>query len=78
MTSCSVILSKREVIEDKLLVALDGEDNVAIVCDRKLLSFLIYAARECRAGGGYEREYREQVVRDFRQLEEAAFGKKKS
>jgi len=72
---CDEIHAPREVLENRLLAELGDHDKVAIVADWKLLSFLIYAANCCPAGGGYTKEYRERLVADLRQLATAAFGK---
>jgi len=71
---CSTSAVPREVIENQLLVALDDKSKVAILADEELLTFLITAAQDCEVW--YEhREYKKQVIADFRHLRLAAFGK---
>lgn len=68
-SACSVELTSRQVIERKLLAALDDEDKVALLCSRQDLDMLIAALHTSSIDGPKEREWE----RDLRQLRAEAF-----
>jgi hypothetical protein len=65
--------AKREVIEGKLLAALDDESKVAIVLSENDLRFLISCVRFSPDGWG---EKRRVFLQDLERLADEAFGRK--
>lgn len=74
MAKCKTSYAPREVLEGKLLAALDDESKVAIVLDKADVDMLINALEAYPAhavkGGKSHRQY----AADLRQLRSAAFG----
>ena len=70
---CSVSSTRREVIENKLLVALEDEGTVAILANEEMLEDLIWVI-ENYIGGKRDRQDRLESIRaDLTQLRDAAF-----
>jgi hypothetical protein len=68
-TPCSVQHSQREVIEGKLLAALDDESKVAALLSHDDLDVLIRALSDAPANAENVR-----MLEDFKQLRAVAFG----
>ena len=70
---CSVSSTRREVIENKLLAALDDAGTVAILANEEMLDDLIWVM-ENYIGASRDRQDRmESIHADLSQLREAAF-----
>lgn len=70
---CSVSSTRREVIENKLLAALDDEGTVAILANEEMLKDLIWVL-ENYIGASRDRQDRmESLHVDLSQLRDAAF-----
>lgn len=70
---CSVSSTRREVIENKLLAALDDEGAVAILANEEMLNDLIWVMENYIGASRQRQDRMESLHADLTQLRDAAF-----
>ena len=70
---CSVSSTRREVIENKLLAALDDEGTVAILANEEMLNDLIWVMENFIGASRDRQDRMESMHADLTQLRDAAF-----
>ena len=74
MTPNKVIHPSRQIIEHKLLTALEDEDTVAILASRQDLDLLIRGLRYAPTRSDHERERLDFWLKSMEQLRKETFG----
>ena len=70
---CSVSSTRREVIENKLLAALDDDGTVAILANEEMLNDLIWVMENYIGASRQRQDRMESLHADLTQLRDAAF-----
>lgn len=68
---CSIVRVEHEIIEQQVLMSLSDKAKVALVLDARGLSEIIHAFED----SGFTSDYRTGMLRDLKQLKQAAFGR---